>query len=94
MREFSQAIAERLGDKSLTVVVYCESGVRSVRAAEQLGSLGYSNVYSLEGGFTAWKRARNPVEQRDGAASLLALTENRRLPGNPQLLVFGKPTCV
>jgi len=48
-------------DKSSQVILYCESGKRSSRAAEQLAALGYSNMYSLDGGFAQWKRAEFPI---------------------------------
>ncbi len=39
------------------LIVYCRSGNRSTLAAESLQKLGFTNVYSLEGGFLAWKTA-------------------------------------
>jgi molybdopterin/thiamine biosynthesis adenylyltransferase len=39
------------------VVLYCAGGTRSALAARSLEELGYSNVKSMAGGFTAWKRA-------------------------------------
>lgn len=39
------------------LVVYCRSGGRSALAADILQRMGYSNVISLEGGFTKWKEA-------------------------------------
>ena len=44
-----------LPDKAAEVVVYCQSGVRSVFAANTLRELGYENVTSMKGGFTRWK---------------------------------------
>jgi sulfur-carrier protein adenylyltransferase/sulfurtransferase len=43
-------------DKSQPLVLYCAVGNRSVFAARTLGELGYTNAYSLAGGFTDWKR--------------------------------------
>jgi adenylyltransferase/sulfurtransferase len=37
------------------IVLYCGSGSRSRRAAEALGGLGFGDVYSLEGGMSAWR---------------------------------------
>jgi molybdopterin/thiamine biosynthesis adenylyltransferase/rhodanese-related sulfurtransferase len=44
-------------DRDRAVVLYCASGTRSVLAVRSLVELGYSNVRSLGGGFTGWKRA-------------------------------------
>lgn len=41
-------------DKSKPVMVYCASGRRSANTAEKLQSLGFSEVYDLEGGFNGW----------------------------------------
>jgi sulfur-carrier protein adenylyltransferase/sulfurtransferase len=43
-------------DKAQPIVLYCASASRSAFAAKTLGELGYSNVHSLAGGFTDWKR--------------------------------------
>jgi len=45
-----------LPDRELELVVYCAGGSRSAFAAKSLGELGYTNVVSLAGGFTDWKR--------------------------------------
>src|SRR5437870_13876381 len=52
-RGFLEVKADKtLTDKNQTVVVYCAGGVRSALAAKTLQDLGYSNVYSMRGGFT------------------------------------------
>jgi molybdopterin/thiamine biosynthesis adenylyltransferase/rhodanese-related sulfurtransferase len=43
-------------EKAAPVVIYCASGARSAFAAKSLSELGYSNVHSLIGGITDWKR--------------------------------------
>jgi sulfur-carrier protein adenylyltransferase/sulfurtransferase len=50
-------IEEQVPEKSSEVVLYCAGGTRSALAARALGELGYTNVSSMAGGFTAWKRA-------------------------------------
>ncbi len=57
-------IEQRVPDKATPLVVYCASGVRSVLAARALAELGYSDVASLEGGFSRWSDAHHPVEKR------------------------------
>ncbi len=44
-------------DKAQRVVLYCRSGARSALAADTLQKMGYSNVFSLTGGFTAYQAA-------------------------------------
>ncbi|MBD0830583.1 rhodanese-like domain-containing protein [Aestuariibaculum sediminum] len=45
-------------DKNKKVLVYCKSGKRSSKSAIILKALGFSKIYSIEGGITAWKDAR------------------------------------
>jgi sulfur-carrier protein adenylyltransferase/sulfurtransferase len=48
-------IENRLTDKTAPVVVYCAGGVRSAFAARTLHELGYTDVFSMAGGFGRWK---------------------------------------
>lgn len=50
-------IESMVGDRSTPIVVYCAGGTRSALAVRDLNALGYENVESMSGGFTAWKRA-------------------------------------
>jgi molybdopterin/thiamine biosynthesis adenylyltransferase/rhodanese-related sulfurtransferase len=58
-----QRIEKNVADRAARVVLYCTSGTRSVLSWRTLAELGYTNVRSLAGGFTAWKRASLPWEQ-------------------------------
>jgi len=49
-------------DPNAEIVLYCGGGSRSALAAENLQRMGYTNVYSLEGGFGAWRDAGHEVE--------------------------------
>jgi molybdopterin/thiamine biosynthesis adenylyltransferase/rhodanese-related sulfurtransferase len=49
-------------DKARQIVVYCQSGNRSVFATKTLEELGYENVSSLAGGYTDWKRNGFPTQ--------------------------------
>ncbi len=42
-------------EKSLPVIVYCYHGNSSKMAAQYLYSQGFHEVYSMEGGFEAWR---------------------------------------
>lgn len=55
-------IEEKAPDSARTLVLMCAGGARSLFAAEDLARLGYSDVRSLAGGFSAWKAAGLPVE--------------------------------
>jgi sulfur-carrier protein adenylyltransferase/sulfurtransferase len=43
-------------DKTRALAVYCSAGSRSAFAAKALADMGYSDVVSVAGGFTDWKR--------------------------------------
>jgi len=45
-----------VADRSTPIVLYCAVGARSAFAAKTLDILGYTDVHSLAGGFTDWKR--------------------------------------
>ena len=42
-------------DKTTPILVYCRSGSMSRTASQEIASLGYTNVYDLEGGINAYK---------------------------------------
>ncbi|MGE0825425.1 MAG: molybdopterin-synthase adenylyltransferase MoeB [Candidatus Binatia bacterium] len=50
-------IEESVADKSAPIIAYCAGGVRSLIAARTLKEMGYENVVSMSGGYTAWKNA-------------------------------------
>lgn len=45
-------------DKSAPVVVCCYHGISSQPAAEFVASQGFTDVYSLDGGFEGWKQSQ------------------------------------
>jgi rhodanese-related sulfurtransferase len=49
--------------KDATLILYCDSGDRSGKAAAALRKQGYTKVLNLSGGFGAWKQAGLPVER-------------------------------
>ena len=49
-------------DKTKPVFVYCKRGGRSASAAEILKEKGFTKVYNLDGGISAWKDAGNLTE--------------------------------
>jgi rhodanese-related sulfurtransferase len=53
----------RFPDPQAEIVLYCGGGYRSALAADALQKMGYTNVWSLDGGFRGWKDAGHPIEQ-------------------------------
>ena len=67
-RHLGKGIIERdiesaVPDVDAKIVLYCGGGYRSALAADALQDMGYRNVYSLAGGWRAWKAAQLPVER-------------------------------
>jgi molybdopterin/thiamine biosynthesis adenylyltransferase/rhodanese-related sulfurtransferase len=59
-------IAAAAPDKSARTILYCRSGNRSYKAAEQMQALGYENVASMAGGILAWQEQGLPVAAAEG----------------------------
>lgn len=55
-------IIGRFPDKSAEIILYCGGGYRSALAADNLQRMGYTNVLSMAGGWSAWTQADAPVE--------------------------------
>lgn len=58
-------IEAQVPDKSTEVILYCGGGFRSALAADVLQQMGYTNVFSMAGGWKAWKDSGAPVEADD-----------------------------
>jgi rhodanese-related sulfurtransferase len=41
-------------DKAAPIILYCGGGFRSVLSAYNLQKMGYSNIYSMDGGIRDW----------------------------------------
>ncbi len=53
---------ENLVNKKSTNYFLCGIGKRALKAAEYLETLGYKNLYVIDGGIKAWIEAGYPVE--------------------------------
>ena len=56
-------IENAVQDKQQTLVLYCGGGYRSALAADMLQKMGYTDVCSLAGGYTAWLEAGFAVDK-------------------------------
>ena len=55
-------IVQTFPEKDTEMILYCGGGFRSALAADMLQKMGYTNVYSMAGGWKAWKDANAPIE--------------------------------
>jgi rhodanese-related sulfurtransferase len=55
---------DELPGKTEPIVLYCRSGSMSTTAANTLVSLGYTDVYEVDGGMVAWGAAGQEVLNR------------------------------
>jgi rhodanese-related sulfurtransferase len=63
----SKGIIERdietaVPDKDTELILYCGGGYRSALAVDALQRMGYTNVWSMAGGWRAWKEADGDIE--------------------------------
>ena len=49
-----------VADRERPIVTYCDHGIRSLFAAKTLEQMGYANVVSMSGGYSAWAEQRLP----------------------------------
>jgi rhodanese-related sulfurtransferase len=49
-------------DKNTELILYCGGGFRSALAADSLRKMGYTNVFSMAGGWGAWQEAGGETE--------------------------------
>lgn len=66
-RHVGKGVIERdierlIPDTATKIVLYCAGGYRSALAADALQKMGYTNVFSMMGGWRAWNAASMPVE--------------------------------
>jgi rhodanese-related sulfurtransferase len=57
MGQITERVNELPADRSLPLVVVCQSGVRSAEVAAWLDRQGFSAVHNLQGGTSFWLRS-------------------------------------
>ncbi len=65
--QIAQHLDQLPADKGAKIVLTCHSGNMSTIASHTLADLGYTNVYNLVGGFTAWQAAGYPFSPEPDA---------------------------
>ena len=61
-KDFADRAAKEL-DPRKPLLVYCQGGVRSAKAAAALVKLGFTDVRDLAGGIHAWQQADKPIDK-------------------------------
>ena len=61
--QVEQRLQEVVRNKSVPLILVCQSGSRAQRAVAAAKKLGYENAQALAGGLKAWKEANLPVEK-------------------------------
>lgn len=61
--QIEQRLSEIPADTGARIVLYCRSGRMSQIAAEKLVSLGYTNIWNLDGGMAAWEQAGYEIQK-------------------------------
>ena len=56
-------IETKIPDPATPIVLYCGGGFRSALVADNLQVMGYTNVISMDGGWTAYANRGLPVER-------------------------------
>ena len=63
LNQLEERLPQLVKNKTLPLILVCQSGARSGRALAIAKKLGYEKAQSLAGGLSAWKRANLPVEK-------------------------------
>ena len=50
-------VESAIPEKSKPIIAYCAGGVRLLRAAKDMKEMGYQEIISMSGGYSAWKAA-------------------------------------
>lgn len=66
-KHISKGILERdvegmIPDTATLLILYCGGGFRSALAADNLQKMGYTQVISMDGGFSGWKAAGYEID--------------------------------
>jgi rhodanese-related sulfurtransferase len=54
-------VEQQLPDSAAEIVLYCGGGFRSALAADNLQKMGYTRVFSMDGGVRGWRERGYPM---------------------------------
>ena len=76
-------------DATKPVIVYCQSGNRSAKAAEKMIELGFKNLYEMQGGMMKWRAANLPesLESNTHAVKGKSLEDFKKLVNADDLVL-------
>ena len=63
LNQLEEKLPAAVKNKTLPVILVCQTGARSGRAVAIAKKLGYEQAQALAGGLVAWKSANLPVEK-------------------------------
>ena len=63
LNQLEDKLAGVVKNKTLPLILVCQSGARSARALSIAKKLGYEQAQSLSGGLGAWRSANLPLEK-------------------------------
>ncbi len=63
LADLESKLTSTVKNKSLPLILVCQSGARSAKALAIAQKLGYSEAQTLGGGLAAWRAANLPVEK-------------------------------
>ena len=63
LAELESRLAGMVKNKTVPLILVCQTGARSGRAVAVAKKLGYEQAQSLGGGLAAWKAANLPIEK-------------------------------
>ncbi len=76
----------KLLDRTKPVFVYCRSGARSLRAAENLAKMGFKKIYNLGGGIIKWN-AKKPEETYKKIIGICPQEYQEMIKENPKTMI-------
>lgn len=63
LNQLEERLPTTVKNKTLPLILVCQTGARSARAVAIAKKLGYDKAQTLGGGLVAWKRANLPIEK-------------------------------